>query len=62
MKVLPQSRPNTALLLLDINNCNNLAPAFEQGPNKIIYLPGQPGDVLPPVLSSAERGGAYDYL
>jgi len=28
----------------------------------IIYLTGEPGDVLLPVLSLAERGGAYDYI
>mgnify|MGYP006072320655 CR=1 FL=1 len=27
--------------------------------NNIIYLPRQPGDVLPPVLSLVGRGGAY---
>ncbi len=27
-----------------------------------IYLTGQPGDVLPPALSLAERGGNYEYI
>ena len=28
----------------------------------IICLPGQPGDVLPPVPSLVRKGGAYEYI
>lgn len=30
--------------------------------DNIIYLTRQPEDVLPPILSLAERGGAYVYI